>query len=232
MRKLALTLLLAPGAGCAPPPPVITEAQQPYVHRATVIREPAPEEILRAYPRAALSRRVGGSVRLVCTVVEGGALSDCASRRALPAPEFAAAALSLASSFRVAPDLPGAAGAALGKQVGVDVLFQPPPADIPLPTLVGVGYASQPDPADIHRFYPPHALQSDQQGRGVVQCTAGSEGRMRDCLVVEEDPPGMGFGMAAIRLAETTVAVPLQDGAGAPTAGRTARIPIRFLLPE
>jgi TonB family protein len=232
MRKLACTLLIALGAGCAPPPPVTAEARQPYVQRAAIVSEPSPAAILRVYPPSALSRRIGGSVRLVCTVVEGGALSDCAPRPAVPTPDFGTAALMLASSFRVGPVLPGAGGAALGKLVGVDVLFQPPPADIPLPTLVAVGYASLPEAADIHRFYPAHALRSDQQGRAVVQGTAGSQGRMAGCLVVEEEPAGMGFGMAAIRLVESTVAVPLQDGEGAPTSGRTARIPIRFLLPE
>ncbi|HSZ50623.1 MAG TPA: energy transducer TonB [Caulobacteraceae bacterium] len=56
-------------------------------------------------------------------------------------------------------------------------------------------------PADlIAEVYPDRARKLDVEGFAVIRCDAQSQGRLDDCAVDEESPPGFDFGAATLRL--------------------------------
>jgi len=82
---------------------------------------------------------------------------------------------------------------------------------------------------EFTRHYPPAALAAGIEGSAIVECQVADDGRLHACSVLEETPPGPGFGEAALRLtAYFRMASHTRDGAA--TAGGRVRVPIRFTL--
>jgi hypothetical protein len=52
---------------------------------------------------------------------------------------------------------------------------------------------------DVARYYPPAALKQQARGRAVLRCASNPDGALTGCQVIDEDPPGVGFGAAAAR---------------------------------
>ena len=68
-----------------------------------------------------------------------------------------------------------------------------------------------------------------RQGHAVIKCRVTAQGTMESCVVVSEDPPGLGFGKAALRMACLFKMKPkIVDGR--PADGGEATIPIQFNL--
>lgn len=84
---------------------------------------------------------------------------------------------------------------------------------------------------DIMRYYPEQAQRIGLEGKAVISCTITAEGRLADCAVVSEDPPGFGFGEAAVKMSTLFKMRPKTQG-GAPVDGGKVTIPIRFRLPK
>jgi protein TonB len=98
----------------APPPPPIT-------HPVWLAR-PSAAEIAIFYPERALVRELPGSARLDCTVRQDGSLA-CSVQAESPAGYgFGEAALGIAQSFRMAPNLTDGS-ATEGRQVLVPIFF-------------------------------------------------------------------------------------------------------------
>lgn len=108
-----------------------------------------------------------------------------------------------------------------------------PPAEAPLADAAAApdGGATRPvswvrQPAPDFAF--PAAERGIVQGDVVLLCAALASGRLGACQVVEENPPGMGFGEAALdSAAEARVSPRLVDGV--PVDG-SVRFTIRFRL--
>lgn len=66
------------------------------------------------------------------------------------------------------------------------------------------------------------------EGRGVVDCTLTTEGRLAACNIVSEEPAGVGFGMAALGGAIRSGLIP-PDGF---VPGQRIRFSVRFILPD
>ena len=64
-------------------------------------------------------------------------------------------------------------------------------------------------------------------GRAVISCLVTARGSLDDCAVASEDPPGRGFGGAALLMAPTFMMRPLTKD-GVPVGGARITIPIRF----
>ena len=56
-----------------------------------------------------------------------------------------------------------------------------------------------PSPAEKRRVHPSAAR--DQAGRGVIACRIRLDTRLEACRILEESPPGLGFGRAALAAA-------------------------------
>ncbi|HEX8231770.1 MAG TPA: TonB family protein [Caulobacteraceae bacterium] len=187
---------------------------------------PTEDEVALSYPRSAFERRVGGEAAMRCQVEAGGALGGCRIVRESPPGEgFGLAVLALAPKFRLKPATADGSPAAGGvitiplrftpptlEQIAAAVAPQPPsqpgsparalgPAPTPGVVFVNPKWRKRPSPGDVGRVYPGMARREGQTGQVVMQCGVQPDGRLRDCAVMAEGPPGYGFGKAGLKLA-------------------------------
>ena len=102
-------------------------------------------------------------------------------------------------------------------------LDQPtPPADSGEPYWIRT-----PNGDDFARYYPARAARLGVGGRAVAHCRVSATGALVDCTVAEEDPPGFGFGEAALKIMPKFKMRPLVVN-GVPSTGGEINIPIRF----
>lgn len=93
-------------------------------------------------------------------------------------------------------------------------------------------FESQPTYHDFSRFYPLRALEREQQGAVFLMCRVLGD-RSLICGVANEDPPGWGFGEAALRIMENSrVRVVPTLGDGALSVGYCLQRRVRFALPS
>lgn len=111
----------------------------------------------------------------------------------------------------------------------IPVAVDPPPAP-PSPVLTGAVWLRRPGAGDFDRHYPSRAMDREQEGRVVLDCLVGADGRIA-CSVSSEDPSGWGFGEAALRISRS-FQMAAQTSSGQPTSGGRIRVPITFRLPE
>ena len=111
----------------------------------------------------------------------------------------------------------------LGILAAASVAAAPPLITQPL-------WKATPSTLDFLRAYPDKPRRDRIGGRAVVQCGVRTDGGMEGCALVSEEPAGLGFGDAALKLTATMVLHP-QTRAGADVAGGTIQVPIRFAAP-
>lgn len=75
------------------------------------------------------------------------------------------------------------------------------------------------------RYYPEAAQRAGLSGRAVLDCEVDTKGWLWDCKIVREEPQGVGFGPAALRLVPL---LRLTNAAG----GKRTEVPITFKLPQ
>jgi hypothetical protein len=85
-------------------------------------------------------------------------------------------------------------------------------------------------PADIAATYPKAAFDRKISGGATLDCTADEAGLEVDCHVLDEDPPGMGFGQAAMQLVAKE-RVKTKDAKGVSIVGRRFRTNFFYLAP-
>lgn len=105
-------------------------------------------------------------------------------------------------------------------------------AELPEPARSGtlsmsdLDWVRQPSGRDLERHFPRRALEANQSGSVELDCIVGRSGRLA-CSVASENPPGYGFGEAAMAIARQARVEPtLRDGT--PAANRHVRVPMSF----
>ena len=88
----------------------------------------------------------------------------------------------------------------------------------------------RPDGQDLADSYPGLARALSIEGRATISCTVGVKGQLQDCVSPTASPRGLGFDKAALEMSRLFAMRP-KTVDGAPVAGGTVRIPIRFTLP-
>ena len=185
------------------------------------VRQPDAEALYKAYPQDALVAATGGKVRLGCVLGLDGKVRDCTIRSEEPAgADFGAAALGLAAGFELAPPTRGGKPVA-DAQVAIPVVFQPPP------NVGRPNWKRLPDAADMEAVYSVEALRRGISGKAIIICLVATNGTLGACRVGTEDPPGLGFGAAALALAPSFLMSPKTID-GQPVDGGVVRIPIIF----
>jgi len=184
------------------------------------------DAVAAAYP--ADGGRDGGFAIAHCGVMMNGKMTNC--RLAKEAPQhqgFGAAAVKLAAQFRVRPEVMQRAPRGEPIEVDVPIRFDPPGAErmVTAPTWIQ-GF----DPDAAPRLFPPEAAAKGlTTGRGVARCKVGPDGGMVDCTPEAGDPPDLGFGQAAVKLA-TAMKMNLWSADAGPVEGGMVRVAIRLNL--
>ncbi len=75
-----------------------------------------------------------------------------------------------------------------------------------------------------------HPNGATESGKVALDCVAAAGGKLADCKVAKEDPPGRGFGAAALSVVGYERIKPT-DEAGASVVGRPVRTYLNFLAP-
>jgi protein TonB len=124
------------------------------------------------------------------------------------------------------PDLPDAPAETPAPMIGIPVAVDPPPAPPNPNILTNVVWLERPSANEFLRVYPAEARAQGLEGRATLDCLVAADGRI-SCAVAHEDPPGHGFGEAAIRAARHFRMAPVTRD-NIPTAGGRTRLTIRF----
>jgi protein TonB len=108
-----------------------------------------------------------------------------------------------------------------------------PPPGPPLPLaarpVFSPRWIDKPTGAEYAAFYPKAAARAGVPGRATIRCVVRRDGRLADCAIISEDPVGMGFGDATLRVALKFRMGPT-DGKGDPVVGRRVVLPLKFRL--
>lgn len=115
----------------------------------------------------------------------------------------------------------GLAGAGAGAEA------QPKQASAAGPVITSPNWLRKPTPDEMMAVWPAEAARRGDGGKATIACTVNITGTLQGCTVVSEDPPGVGFGQAALLLAGAFKMKPMMVD-GKPVAGGTVRIPIAW----
>ena len=210
---LAAALALAASAAAAPPA--------------------APDPVQLYYPPAALGAGLGGQATIACAHDAQAALKDCTLVSETPAGQgFGPAALAMAAASRGNPKLAITdPGFLAPSQLTLTFVADPPsitPDITRTPhTLTQPEVVSAPTAEALQRDYPAPALAAHIAGHVVLGCRVTLAGKLADCAVLQETPPGQDFAAAALRLTPDFVMKPmLRDGE--PVDGGKIILPIGF----
>jgi TonB family protein len=104
----------------------------------------------------------------------------------------------------------------------------PPPRSEPgQKVVINPDWLRKIDPRGIRFVYPENAWNERIGGRAVIRCQVSVDGLAQDCAIVNEAPPGFGFGEAALKLAPAMRFVPKRVDCE-PVGGATVTVPIDF----
>jgi TonB family protein len=190
---------------------------------------PTSAEMAAAWPVTAPAGLDRVVVRVLCGFSEDTSLARCEVLSEEPAGHgLGAAALKLTERFRTRsafiPD------AVLGKaRIILRFDFLDPKTASQQPVwLDKPNWVSFIPAGRMTALYPAAAVDAGiKTGRGVVTCTVAPDGTLTACALESEDPPGKGFGQAALAAVGDFAVNPWTDG-GRPTDGAKIRVPIRF----
>ena len=105
----------------------------------------------------------------------------------------------------------------------------PPPWPEGVDVVQGPVWKVRPRAIDLSRVYPQAAISDEANGRVLLRCQFGNDGRFTRCGIAAETSPKYHFGAAAMKLAPIFVGEP-NDKDGKPIAGRAIDVDIIFLL--
>ena len=91
-------------------------------------------------------------------------------------------------------------------------------------------WLEKPTGDDMEWAYPAYAQRHGIEGKAVIKCQVGPDGRLGNCQVISEIPKGEDFGVAAVALSQKFRMLPPPADYAAKTPEVT--IPIVFQMPQ
>lgn len=191
---------------------------------------PTYTEVLGSYPTKARATKMNGVAVIDCKIGKDGRLSNCNTIRENPTGySFASAARSLAPRFVAPIDLPGG-DQMVGARTHINVTYAAASLDDGAPVVGKPKWTGIPRIGDIAAVAPAAAKAAKvYKARVIMECTVVVGGAVEGCVVKSQEPPGLGYDQAALKLsAYFRLAVWTDEGL--PTVGGVVRIPLRFDL--
>jgi TonB family protein len=192
---------------------------------------PTLAQMSAVYPKGAMGKIASGHVVLRCDLRPTGMLGDCDTLTESPGDAgFREAAKDLIKDFRVIEDAGVSKQGALKVDVPFD--FRDPSQPSPRPEIYDPAWMRSASFGYAAKVFPAEAAKAGlKQGRAIVSCLVKHDGSLEDCGVVSEEPAGMGFGDAALKIAAVTAMNPW-TAQGTPVEGGRIRLPIRLVAPD
>jgi hypothetical protein len=186
---------------CAAANPSTSAGQDQSLGEPAWALQPSDWVIGSAYPSAADRRRTPGRGTLGCRVNSAGELTNCTLLDESPdGAGFGRAGLFLSTAFRV--EMSGKGARWKGQTISVSIDFTPPQYARIAPDAAAAGPSRG---ARLVRWvngppwahYPLRARLTGLSGRVRLRCRVGHNGVVPQCSAVDEQPKGLGFGLAA-----------------------------------
>jgi TonB family protein len=192
---------------------------------------PTYAQVVAAYPARARSAGVGGHVALNCRFGAAGRFSSCDVISETPSGfGFGGAARSLAWDF-VGPTVDAGGTPLIHGTTQIAITFAPEMLSSPAPVIGKPLWTHLPDSLAVAQAFPAAATAAHVgTGHVMLDCGIGAEGRLDDCQVARQDPPGLGFDRAALALAPL-FQVSVWTDEGLPTVGGRISVPFRYEAP-
>jgi hypothetical protein len=147
---------------------------------------------MAAWPAAAAARKQSGNALAACKADMAGKLSGCRLMVERPSNAgFGEALLALAPKYRLRYAAEGA------RPAQADVLIS---ASWPVPDTVP-DWRVQPKPGDFMTSATDAVWRTNGPLYAVMNCLLGKLGTLYQCMVVYQDPPGVGLGEMTLRFA-------------------------------
>ncbi len=196
MISIALALAFAAeGASEAVPAP------PDYVTRPVWREHPTLRELSDFYPVGAPG--IPGRAVVECTANAAGALENCRAIEETPAGlGFGNASVALASSRFALEPLDRDGREVAGRPVRLPVRWTRETAEDRPPRLT-IGspvWAKGPSDLGVRSAHPRAAWRDKVGGSATMACTLTADGLLAGCVVEQQQPEGMGFGEAALKL--------------------------------
>jgi len=205
-------------------------------------RKPPAEDIGPVYPEAARRAGVIGKARVECKVAVSGRLEQCETLSESPTGwGFGVAALAMTKYFTWRPEtvngvpvgdvpvvIPFDFGADSGEYGAVVIAALD--RDARFPRLFDPIWSRAPTRAQVESAFPLRALGKIDSGYAILRCRVALTGLLINCNDLAESPPGVGFGAAALTLADRFV-LSMADYKPAELKGVSVDIPVSFLAP-
>lgn len=225
-----------------------------YLTQPDWVRTSTIGELEKLYPASARATRVRGRVDAICDINAEGRFTDCAVQAETPpGHDLGRATLQALPSFQIAPTNADGRSVA-GLHIRLTFVWTPQPAAGPSGLSVTVtpvpgapGTAASAPPArplilwatsnwaqiptgdQMAEAYPEAARAGNLEGHTKIRCAVEKDGRLTDCVIVEETPSSNGFGRAAIAVSRFFRLHPTL-GEGQPVEGGTVFLPISWRL--
>lgn len=186
---------------------VTAELPKLYDAGPKLVKQPKRETLLAYAP--------AGVVSLHCRLTVDGEAADC-----IPGPGQKETPEAIAGALRAAPLFRFKPAQLAGRPVEVYDRFAVTFSAVTYPDWI-----RKPDFNSLMAVWPREGVGMDGFAR--IKCQVGQGGVMQDCRVRSENPPGKGFGAAALLLAPTFLMKPgTRDGV--PVYGLSVTIPVSF----
>jgi TonB family protein len=168
---------------------------------------------------------VTARVTMQCVVGTETAVKDCRAASAEPAGKGFEE-----TSVKISPLLRVRSGREPGEPVSLTLAYRGVDAAPAEPhVMVDPDWAQVPTGDQLRRVYPRRALSAGVTGQARFRCTLTVAGLLTECTIVSENPPGLGFGDAALQVIDAFRAWPAMID-GEPFGGPTIEVPLVFRM--